>query len=332
MVYEGVRDRLDLTFEDMGEQQVKNIARPIRVWRWVTDSSAAATGPAKTDAPLSLPDKPSIAVLPFDNLSGDPEQVYFCDGIAEDLITGLARISELVVIARNSSFSFRGQPVTVQQIGRELGTSHVLEGSVRKVENRVRVTAQLIDATNGHHLWADRYDRELGDIFALQDELTSAIVSALKIKLSAAPSIVEPGHSTNNMDAYDWFLKGRQIGTVGGPSAFQESEACFWRAVALDPDYAGAYAGIAVILAAQAIAGPAGSVGDVLAQARSCAERAMALNDRDPVVHGCQVLVLCLSGRHGQAIAAAERSLSLSPNYVTGHRFALYAYLASVRP
>ena len=183
-VHEDVQDRLDASFEDTGEQRLKNIARPVHVWRWRADNAPAsppATEVAK--APLPLPDKPSIAVLPFDNMSGDPDQEYFADGIAEDIITALSRIQWFFVTARNSSFTYKGGAVDVKQVGRELGVRYILEGSVRKSGQRLRVTAQLIDATSGKHVWVEKYDRELSDIFELQDEITRNIVATTQTQV-----------------------------------------------------------------------------------------------------------------------------------------------------
>ena len=176
--YRQVRDKLDVSFEDGGVQQLKNIARPVGVYRAKLDR------PSRLVSTLKLPDKPSIAVLPFQNMSGDPEQEYFADGISEDLITALSKLSQLFVIARNSSFSFKGKNVHVGEVARNLGVRHVLEGSVRKSGNRVRVTAQLVDVNSGGHLWAERFDRELTDIFAVQDDVTSQIVAALAVSLA----------------------------------------------------------------------------------------------------------------------------------------------------
>ena len=192
-VYDQVRDRIDFPFEDLGEHQVKNIDRPVRVWRWVTDGVAAA-GTASADKPLPLPDKPSIAVLAFDNLSGDPDQEYFADGIAEDIITALSKFRWFFVIDRNSSFTYKGKSVDVKQVAEELGVRYVLEGSVRKAGSRVRISAQLIDAATGNHVWAERYDRELADIFDLQDEMT-AKSSARSSRNSAVPSAPAPNGS-----------------------------------------------------------------------------------------------------------------------------------------
>ena len=180
-VRDQVRDRLDLAFDDAGEQQLKNIARPVRVYRVRLGGTAQ-----QATAALALPDKPSIAVLPFENMSGDPEQEYFADGVVEEIITALSRIRWLFVIARNSSFTYKGRAVDVKQIGRELGVRYVLEGSVRKAGNRVRITGQLIDVSTGAHIWADRFDGELANIFDLQDQVTASVVGAIEPKLEQA--------------------------------------------------------------------------------------------------------------------------------------------------
>jgi adenylate cyclase len=182
VVRDQVRDRLDFAFDDLGEQQVKNITRPVHVYRILLGEKPRASGePPSTPAPplLTLPDKPSIAVLPFQNMSSDPEQEFFADGIAEDVITGLSRYPSLFVIARNSSFTYKGPAVEIRQVGRELGVRYVLEGSLRKAGSRIRVTAQLVEADTGNHVWAERYDRELADIFAVQDEITQAVTIAI---------------------------------------------------------------------------------------------------------------------------------------------------------
>ena len=183
MVYEGVRDRMDVPFEDLGEREVKNIERPVRVWRWRAGDGAAPAKPFAATEPLPLPDKPSIAVLPFDNMSGDAEQEYFADGIAEDIITALSRVEWFFVTARNSSFTYKGRAVDVQQVGRDLGVRYILEGSVRRSGQRLRITAQLIDAISGKHVWAERYDRELSDIFDVQDEITRNVVATTQTQI-----------------------------------------------------------------------------------------------------------------------------------------------------
>jgi TolB-like protein len=198
-----VRGKLDVAWEDAGEQRLKNITWPVRVYRVRPGGAAAAPRPA-----LALPDKPSIAVLAFQNLSGDPEQEYFADGIVEDVTTALSRFRNLFVISRNSSFTYKGHAVDIKQVGRELGVRYVLEGSVRKAASRVRITAQLIDAASGAHLWADRFDGALEDIFALQDQVTERVVGAIAPKLEQAEIERAKRKPTRSLDAYDYYLRG----------------------------------------------------------------------------------------------------------------------------
>ncbi len=205
MVYQNVQSRIDASFDDLGEQSLKNIDRPVRAWAW--RPANATPGPAAA----SKPDRPSIAVLPFNNMSGDPEQEYFSDGITEDIITELSRFRDLFVIARNSSFSFKGRAVKVQEIGRDLGVGYLVEGSVRKSGNRVRVTVQLIEAASGNHVWAERYDRQLEDIFDLQDEITQAIVTQLPMRIQNARVDALRQKPSENLSAYDLFLQGRWL-------------------------------------------------------------------------------------------------------------------------
>src|SRR5712672_2613416 len=197
VVRDQVRDKLDFAFEDMGEQQVKNIARPVRVYRIPLAETA------RTKAPLPLPDKPSLAVLPFQNMTGDAEQDYFVDGMVEEITTAISRLPWLFVIARNSSFTYKGKPVDVKQVARELGVRYVLEGSVRKAGNRVRITGQLIDTTTGAHIWADRFDGALDDIFELQDQVASSVAGAIEPKLIQSEIERASREPTESLDAYD---------------------------------------------------------------------------------------------------------------------------------
>ena len=250
-----VRARLDLAVSDIGEVQLKNIAQPIRAYSLEVGvpaeaKSATPTKPAvpeRTPA-LAPPDKPSIAVLAFQNMSGDPEQEYFADGITEDVITDLSKIGGLLVIARNSSFAYKGKSVDIRVVARELGVRSVLEGSIRRAGNRVRITAQLIDAETGGHLWADRFDRELSDIFAVQDEVTRRIVDALKIKLSPGESARLDDVETTNSKAHDFFLAGREAlwGTIRNRETFERSTDLFEKAIGEDPSYGEPYAGLAL--------------------------------------------------------------------------------------
>jgi len=209
-VHDQVEGKIEAAFEDLGEHTVKNIDKPIRVYR-VSDQTGApvkSTTAEGADEPLPLPNKPSIAVLAFENMSGDPEQEYFADGIAEDIITALSRFSWFFVIARNSSFSYKGEAVDMQRVARELGVKYVLEGSVRKAANRVRITAQLIDATTGNHIWAERFDRELEDIFAAQDEITSAIAGTVAPSFVSAEARRIERKAPENFDAWDFAIRG----------------------------------------------------------------------------------------------------------------------------
>ena len=214
-VYDQVKSKLSLDYEHLGEHTVKNIAEPISVFRILTELAVAGPNISKG---FELPDKPSIAVLPFVNMSGDPEQEYFSDGISEEIITGLSKIPQMFVIARNSSFTYKGKPVKAQVVSEELGVRYILEGSIRKSGNRIRITAQLIDAQTGHHLWAERYDRDMGDIFALQDEITMKILTALQVELTEGQQANVYGKGTDNFEAYMKYLQARKFYTISGVS------------------------------------------------------------------------------------------------------------------
>jgi len=237
-----VRGKVDIAFEDMGSQTLKNIAEPMRVWRVQLDRQGIAAAQQVSSASqvlvLALPDKPSIAVLPFQNMSGDPEQEYFADGIVEDIITALSRFKSLFVIARNSSFTYKGRAVDIKQVGRELGVRYVLEGSVRKSGDKVRITGQLIDAATGAHLWADRFDGELKDIFDLQDQVTSSVVGAIAPRVEQAEIQRAKSKPTNNLDAYDHFLRGMANFNRATREGIEESLKSFMKAIELDPTYA----------------------------------------------------------------------------------------------
>jgi adenylate cyclase len=248
--YWQVKARLDVQVSDLGHTQLKNIAEPMRVYSLQVGSPAQAK-PAtpvegkseeKPPAPRPASDKPSIAVLPFANMSGDAEQEYFADGISEDIITALSKLSQLFVIARNSSFTFKGKNVHIGEVGKSLGVRYVLEGSVRKSGARVRIAAQLVDATTGGHLWAERFDREMTDIFAVQDDVTTQIVAALALNLSSGDRQSIVIEHTDNQEAYDCFLRGRELWYQTTRDARREAEALLRRAIELDPRFAPAYA------------------------------------------------------------------------------------------
>ena len=234
--YRQVRGKLDINFEDTGERELKNIARPVRVYQ------LQQSGRAPEGAALALPNKPSIAVLPFQNMSGDPEQEYFADGVVDDIITGLSRIKWLFVIARNSSFTYKGRAVDVKQVSRELGVRYVLEGSVRKASDRVRITGQLIDAATGAHVWAERYDRKFDDIFAVQDEITLSVVGAIEPSLRLAEIERVKRKRPDSLDAYDLVLQAQSDVYTRMPAPSTKALALLERALALDPTYAQAHA------------------------------------------------------------------------------------------
>src|ERR1700722_13718897 len=248
IVHESVGNRIDVRLQDGGDVSVKNIDRPIRVWKWHPDKTDVAANRSDTANLAPKVETPSIAVLPFANMSGDPEQEYFSDGISEDIITDLSKIAGLMVIARNSSFTYKGRSVDIRDVGRDLGVRSVLEGSIRRAGNRVRITAQLIYATNGAHLWADRYDRDLTDIFAVQDDVTRRIVHALKVTLSPAEKARLADSGAPNIDAYDCYLRGRELLAVNPKNRerFEQSTNLFVRALELDPSYSQAYAALSM--------------------------------------------------------------------------------------
>ena len=231
--YENIAGRIDAAFIDTGEQALKNIARPVRVWQWSVDTAPVAATSA--DTPLPLPDKPSIAVLPFDNMSGDPEQEYFADGISEDITTALSRFNWLFVTARNSAFAYKGKSPDIRKIAEELAVRYILEGSIRKAGKRVRITAQLIEGSSGNHIWADKYDRELDDIFELQDEITARIAAAIEPRLYAAEGARAELKNPEHMDAWDLSLKARNLEHLGTKAGNQEAQAVARRALAIDP-------------------------------------------------------------------------------------------------
>ena len=264
---------------------------------------------------LPLPDKPSIAVLPFQNLSGDPDEDYFSDGMTDDLITDLSRISGLFVIARNSVFTYKGRPADVQEVARELGVRYVLEGSVRKAGNQVRINAQLIDASTGFHLWADRFDRELEDVFALQDEVTEQIVSALEVELTETERETLAHRYTDSLEAYDLFLRGWEQYWRYTEQGRLEARALFERAIELDPKFARAYANLAMTYTGQA-----GGVSETsLERAYELARTAIALDDSLPQVHWVMTDVQMFRRQYADALKSSTRTTELDPNYADAY-------------
>ncbi len=239
-VHDDVRDRLEAIFEDGGSQTLKNIARPVQVWHWASGSGSALE-PVRPA--LAVPDRPSIAVLPFQNMSGDPEQEYFADGVVEDIITALSRFKSLFVIARNSSFTYKGKAVDIKQVGRELGVRYVLEGSVRKAGGRIRVTGQLIDSQTGTHLWADRFEGKVEDVFDLQDQVTASVIGQIAPKIEHVEIERIRSKPTKSLSAYETYLRGMACLYRETKESMAEALAHFYRAIELDPDFAAAYSG-----------------------------------------------------------------------------------------
>ncbi len=319
--YRQVRSRLDFVMNDLGETTLKNIAEPIRIYSLQVGLAAQApssptAGPAAGEPPArpALPDKPSIAVVPFANMSGDPEQEYFADGIVEDIITALSRFNQLFVIARNSSFAYKGRNVDVTQIGRELGVRYLLEGSVRKAGVRVRITGQLIDTATGAHLWANRFDGELADIFDLQDQVTASVVGSVAPKLEQAEIDRAKRKPTESLDAYDHYLRGMAAFHQFARAANREALACFTRAFELDPDFASA-SGMAARCYAQRkgfawITDHSRESAEALRLARNAAQ---AGRD-DAVALAAAGFTLVLFGEMADGDAFLERALALNPN------------------
>jgi TolB-like protein/Tfp pilus assembly protein PilF len=310
-----VQGKLPANFVDAGEQTLKNIARPVRIYR-LDQGPASASAPRQPMRERS--DKPSIAVLAFNNMSGDPEQEYFSDGISEDIITDLSKLPELHVIARNSTFTYKGKPIDVKQIGRELGVGYVLEGSVRKAGNRVRVTGQLIDAASGAHVWADRFDRDLTDIFAVQDELTREIIAALKVKLTAEQEGRLGRKTTINVEAYNFFLRGREQALLQTKSSNSEARALLERAIAISPNFAAAYAFIAFTRLNDYIVGRGEAAEQSLRTGLELARRAVAMDGEDPYAHFVLSVVSIWLRDYETARAEVQRCLALAPSSAEG--------------
>ena len=320
-VYEAVRDRVDLAFEDLGDQQVKNIDRPVRVWRWVADAqSTTAASPIDVSQPVQgFAGRPAIAVLPFDNLSRDPEQEFFADGIAEDILTRLAMWRWLPVIARNSSFTYKGRAVDVKDVGRELGARYVLEGSVRKAGNRVRISGQLVDTETGHHAWAERYDRELDDIFALQDEITDAIVAALEPAVGRAERQRAQRRNPQNLDAWDLYQRGMSSLIKTTREDMQRALELFRQSSAADPDFASPFAAIAVTEFVKLTMGFNEDTAGLSPAAHQAAMHAVGLDDLDPFAHVALGYSSAFSGQYDAGTTAARRAIEINPSFALAY-------------
>jgi adenylate cyclase len=310
-----VRGKVDAEFTDIGEQSLKNIARALRVYQ--LSPASVPEQPTASPTALTLPDKPSIAVLPFQNISGDPEQEYFADGMVEEIITALSRLRWFFVIARNSTFTYKGRAVDVKQVGRELGVRYVLEGSVRKAGSRIRVTAQLVEAATGNHVWAERYDRDLADIFAVQDEITERVVAAIEPELYAAEHVRTQSKPPDSLDAWECVIRALSCIGQGTRDENTEAEALCRRAIAFAPCYGRAHSLLAWALLRRTVW--SGDLRTVVPEVSGETQTAFALDDHDPWAHFAQGMLQMRLRHLGEAARSLRRALELNPNFALAH-------------
>jgi adenylate cyclase len=320
-VYDQVRGKVAVQFADLGEQRLKNIDRPVRIYAAKSSGNLGVTAPdmlpshPEAQKPLPLPDKPSIAVLPFQNMSGDPEQEYFADGMVEEIITALSRFKWLFVIARNSSFSFKGKAVDIKEVGRRLGVRYVLEGSVRKASGKVRITGQLIDAATGVHIWADRFERDLTDVFALQDELTVAVVSAIQPKLLQTEIAMAARRRPENLTAYDFYLRALPQYYLATREGVAEAMRLAHRALELDPGFGRAAALAGALHVYNVLWGYAVDPQFERKEAIRLSRLALSIDDGDPDTLAWAAIVYAyMVGDCESAIEMADRAVALNPN------------------
>ena len=317
--YRQVRDRLDVNWQDGGEREVKNIARPVRVWAWLSTVYPSLTGPENDFKTLALPDKPSIAVLPFQNMSQDPEQEFFGDGMAEDIITALSRYRSLFVIARNSTFAYKGQSPDLRDVARDLGVKFVLEGSIRKGGSKIRVTAQLIEGNSGNHIWAERYDRELDDIFALQDEITETIVAAIGPEIDQFERERAQRLPPDNLDAWESYQRALWHVYRFSKDDNVEAQHLFKQATTHSPNFAPAHAGLAHALYYSYMHGYADDRPATLVHAFEAARAAVAIDDRDADAHFALGRILYLKRMHEASLFEFEAAVTVNPSLAHAH-------------
>ena len=313
--YEQVRDKTQTQFEDLGEQHVKNIERPVQVYRIKVGDRVPLerTNTQSDKIPLTLPDTPSIAVLPFDNMSGDAEQEYFADGLAEDIITTLSKLSDMFVISRNSTFAYKGKSTDVRKIAEELGVSSVLEGSVRKSGDQIRITGQLVDAKTGNHLWAERYDRQLADIFDLQDEITREIVTALRVELTEGDQIQLRRRQTNSFEAWESYCRGQSYLRRFNKADNDKAKLALNHVVAIDTQFASAWSHLAFAHYMDARGGFAPSA-DAFKQMLECAEKSLKIDDHQPDAHAMLGCLALHQHEHEKAIELGRKAVELGPS------------------
>jgi adenylate cyclase len=313
--HEHAAAKVDGSFRDGGEHDLKNIAKPVRIYHWTDDANRQA-GIADTESSLPLPDKPSIAVLPFTNMSGDPEQEYFADGISEEIITALSKIEKLFVVARNSTFTYKGQAVDVKRVGREQGVRYVLEGSVRRGGDRLRITAQLIDAATGHHLWAERYDRESSDVFALQDEITREVAAALQVKLTEGEQARMWASGTPSLEAWELAIQAIALIQSHRREDTHEARRLLEQALRLDENYATAWAMLGSANFSFAIHPEWGaSREESLDLALAASDRALAIDPSNPDTLANRALIYQSLGRDDEALALSRKAVALAPSH-----------------
>jgi len=359
-VFDQIESKLPLGYEYLGEQSVKNISKPVRIYKALMDPEAvgkvigeqrveprqgqrvalaavtvlllivgglliwrSASPPVQIASiekmAFPLPDRPSIAVLPFDNLSDDPEQEYFSDGLTEEIIAALSSVPKLFVIARNSTFTYKGKPVKVQQVSEELGVRYVLEGSVRKGGDKIRITAQLIDAITGNHLWAEQYDRDIKDIFAVQDEITKNIITAMQVKLTKGEEVKAASKGTKNLEAYLKYLQANELVNKINPESNALAKQLAQEAIALDPDYAWAYYILGRSNMMDVWVKTSKSPKESIGKAIELAKKAIALDDTNTEAHGLLGFLFSMTRQHDKAVAEAEKGVALNPNSAFAH-------------
>jgi adenylate cyclase len=314
--YDQVENKLGLEYEYLGDQEIKNIAKRIRAYRAKTKTTMIQTNSVEHS---QLPDRPSIAVLPFGNMSGDPEQEYFADGIAEDVITALSKFRWFFVIARNSSFTYKGKTVDVKTVAQDLGVRYVLEGSVRKAGKRVRITAQLIDAPTGHHVWAERYDRDLEDIFAVQDEITESIVTSISPEFLSAEMQRAQRRDVRSLGAWDHIMRAAYHHSRYSKEDSTEAQRLLQNAIELDPLNAEGFCLLALTHLMQVQFGWSESAHQSIQKAADAAKKAVTIDDRDAWAHTAVGLVDLISRRYDDAIRRLKRAIDLNPNLANAY-------------